>query len=138
MYTRYAPKIYHNEIMMKPKVDIIRFSFGWFTIFLTFSLKEMVLRIVTNKSIFNRDNILLIPVNPYLIHQNISTMEMSIQEHGSRILNVMIQHYPITFWCHFAILLMVLSVDKYGKLTVEAVLTCCLWFNRKARNRSST
>ena len=22
-----------------------------------------------------------------------------------------------------------LNIDKYGKLTVEAVLTCCLWFN---------
>ena len=31
-----------------------------------------------------------------------------------------------------------LNIDKYGKLTVEAVLTCCLWFNRNARNRSST
>ena len=30
-----------------------------------------------------------------------------------------------------------LSVDKYGKLCVEAVLSCCLWYNRKARNRSS-
>ena len=31
-----------------------------------------------------------------------------------------------------------LKIDKYGKLSVEAVLTCCLWFNQKARNRSST
>ena len=31
-----------------------------------------------------------------------------------------------------------LSVDKYGKLTVEAVLTFCLRFNRKARNRLSS
>ncbi len=31
-----------------------------------------------------------------------------------------------------------LKVDKYGKLTVEAVMSCCLWFNRNARNRSST
>ena len=37
-------------------------------------------------------------------------------------------------FCHF---IDGLSVDKYGKLSVEAVLTCCLWFNRKARNRSS-
>ena len=29
-------------------------------------------------------------------------------------------------------------MDKYGNINVEAVLTCCLWFNRKARNRSST
>ena len=38
-------------------------------------------------------------------------------------------------FCHF---IDGLNVDKYGKLTVEAVMTCCLWFNRKARNRSST
>ena len=31
-----------------------------------------------------------------------------------------------------------LNVDKYSKLIVEAVLTYCLWFNRKACNRSST
>ena len=36
-------------------------------------------------------------------------------------------------FCHF---IDGLSIDKYGKLTVEAVLTCCLWFNRKTRNRS--
>ena len=38
-------------------------------------------------------------------------------------------------FCHF---INGLSVDKYGKLTVEAVMSCCLWFNRKARNRSFT
>ena len=38
-------------------------------------------------------------------------------------------------FCHF---IDGLSVDKYGKLSVEAVMSCCLWFNRKARNRSST
>ena len=31
-----------------------------------------------------------------------------------------------------------LSVDKYGKLTANIVLICCLWFNRRAHNRSST
>ena len=38
-------------------------------------------------------------------------------------------------FCHF---IDGFNIDKYRKLTVEAVLTCCLWFNRKARNRSST
>ena len=38
-------------------------------------------------------------------------------------------------FCHF---IDGLNVDKYSKLTVEAVTTCCLWFNQKARNRSST
>ena len=38
-------------------------------------------------------------------------------------------------FCHF---IDGLTVDKYGKLSVEAVLSCCLWFNHKARNRSFT
>jgi hypothetical protein len=29
-----------------------------------------------------------------------------------------------------------LNCDKFGKLTVEAVLTTCLWFKQKVRNRS--
>ena len=28
-----------------------------------------------------------------------------------------------------------LKVDKFGKLSIEAVLACCLWYNRKERNR---
>ena len=30
-----------------------------------------------------------------------------------------------------------LSVDKYGKSTVDAVFECFLWLNRKACNRAS-
>ena len=38
-------------------------------------------------------------------------------------------------FCHF---IDGLNIKKYNKLTVEALLTYCLWFNIKARNRSST
>ena len=38
-------------------------------------------------------------------------------------------------FCHF---IDGISVDKYGKLTVEVALTCCIWYNKKARNRAST
>ena len=31
-----------------------------------------------------------------------------------------------------------LSFDEYGKLIIDAVLTCYIQFNRKARNQSST
>ena len=43
-------------------------------------------------------------------------------------------HILIPF-CHF---IDGLSVNKYGKLSVGAVVACCLWFNRKERNRSSS
>ena len=29
------------------------------------------------------------------------------------------------------------SVDKYVKLLVDTVLTCCLWLNRKDHNRAT-
>ena len=38
-------------------------------------------------------------------------------------------------FCHF---IDGLALDKYGNIIVEAVLTYCLWFNRKTRNRFST
>ena len=31
-----------------------------------------------------------------------------------------------------------LSMDKYGNINVEAIITYYLWFSRKTRNRSST
>ena len=37
-------------------------------------------------------------------------------------------------FCHF---IDGLLVEKCGELIVEAVLTLCLWFNRKTKNRAS-
>ena len=31
-----------------------------------------------------------------------------------------------------------LKIDKYGRISLEAVLCCCGWFNRNARNRESS
>ena len=57
-------KLYHNEILMKPRVHNIRLSSGRTTNVVTFSVKEMILRMVMNKSLFCPSNILLDPDNP--------------------------------------------------------------------------
>ena len=44
-------------------------------------------------------------------------------------------NHIIIVLCHFIDRLV---VDKYGKLTADAILTCCPWLNRKVRNRAST
>ena len=57
-------KIYGKEILMKPKVDYTVLSSGRSTNVVTFSMKEMILRMVMNKSLFSPQNLLLDPDNP--------------------------------------------------------------------------
>ena len=123
---------------MKPIINTVHLSSGRNTNVVTFSFKEMILRMVSNRSLFNYKNLLLSPENPcadppdseYYSDVNTGTWfkEAKLKECTKP------NHILMPF-CHF---IDGLNVDKYGKLTVEAVMSCCLWFNRKARNRSST
>ena len=132
-------KLYSNSAsIMKPKIHQTMLSSGRTTNVVTFSITEMILRMVTNKSIFHPDNLLLDPTNPcgdviddgYYGDVNTGTWYTDAKRRECSLPN----HILMPF-CHF---IDGLTVDKYGKLSVEAVLSCCLWFNRKARNRSST
>ena len=56
--------LYKNCTTMKPIINTIKLSSGRNTNVVTFSLKEMILRMVTNKSLFTPKNLLLSPENP--------------------------------------------------------------------------
>ena len=58
-------KLYHEEILMKPKVNKIILSSGRSTNGVDFSLKEMILRMVTNKSLFTSKILLLNPKDSF-------------------------------------------------------------------------
>ncbi len=124
--------------IMKPKVCKTVLSSGRTSNFLSFSMREMILKMVTNKTLFHPGNLLLDPKNPCgdiaddgcYGDVNTGTWYQTAKKHECTLPN----HILMPF-CHF---IDGLSVDKYGKLSVEAVLTCCLWYNRKARNRSSS
>ena len=131
-------KLYQDQIFMKPIVNPISLSSGRTTNVVTFSFKEMILDIITNQSLFCPDNLLLDPQNPcapqpesdYYGEVNTGTWwKQAIQNECKE------PNHILMPFCHF---IDGLQIDKYGKLSVEAVLTCCLWFNRRARNRSST
>ena len=57
--------MYHEEILMKSKVNKIINSLGRSTNVVTFSIKEMLLRMVTNTSLFTQKNLLLNPQDPF-------------------------------------------------------------------------
>ena len=57
-------RLYQDTIFMKPKVNPTTLSSGRSTNIITFSFKEMILNIVTNRSLFCSDNLLLDPDNP--------------------------------------------------------------------------
>ena len=56
-------KLYNNKIMMRPKITLIHLSSGRNTNVATFGFKEMILNIVSNKSLFHLINLLLDPMN---------------------------------------------------------------------------
>ena len=131
-------KLYGKQVLMKPSVDNILLSSGRNTNVVTFSFKEMVLRMVLNKSLFSPPNLLLNPDDPF--SSPIESDYVGEVNSGTWMTNAIekectLPTHILMPFCHF---IDGLNIDKYGKLTVEAVLTCCLWFNRKARNRSST
>ena len=123
---------------MKPRVNNNILSSGHSATILSFSMKEGVIHVVTNKSLFESQNILVDPKNsvfdpPYYQHYgevNSGTWFKAAKE------KEFTQPNPrcIPFY-HF---IDGLAVDKYGKLTAEAVLIYCLWFNKKFHTRAST
>ena len=58
-------KLYGGQIIMKPVVNNISLGRGKTTNVVTFSFKEMILRMVLNKSLFTPSNLLLDHVNPW-------------------------------------------------------------------------
>ena len=58
-------KLYGSSIsMMKPKLKPTVLSSGRTSNVVVFSIKEMILKMITNKSLFHPDNLLLDPTNP--------------------------------------------------------------------------
>ena len=101
-------------------------------------MKEMILRMITNKLLFHLDNLLLNPTNPCGdipddgLYGDVNSGTWFAQ---AKLRECLLPNHILMPFCHF---IDGLSVDKYGKLFIEAVLSCCLWYNRKARNRSSS
>ena len=59
-------KLYRENIsFMKPKISPVTLSSGRKTNVVTFSFREIILRMVTNKNIFHPENLLLDPKNPF-------------------------------------------------------------------------
>ena len=55
-------RLYHKRsALMKPKLSLTTLSSGRTTNVVTFSFKEMILKMITNKSLFHPDNLLLDP-----------------------------------------------------------------------------
>ena len=121
-----------NDTFMNLIVEQIQLSSGRSTNIIDFSKKDMILHIFIHPQ-----NLLLDPNDPlsdspesgYYGEVNTSTWlkEAKCNEYTQP------NHILMPF-CH---LIDGFRVDKYRKLTIETVLTLCMWFNRKERNQAS-
>ena len=64
LITDLKERLYGSDIHMNPRVQNLDLSSGRRTNIVTFSIKDMILRMVSNKSLFNPSNLLLDPDNP--------------------------------------------------------------------------
>lgn len=93
---------------------------------------------VLNRSLITPPHLLLDPDNPctdpvnsnYVGEVNTSTWMKDVKARKCSLPN-----HIIMPCCHF---IHGLKLNNYGMLTVEAVLTSCLWFIKKLRNKAST
>lgn len=127
-------KLYATEILMKPVMNNILLSSSRHTNVVFISSKEMVLHMVLNKSLFSLQNLRVNLKDPYsYLFESIYVGEVNIgtwMKYAQAKECTLLTHILMLF-CH---LINDLNINKYEKLTVEAVLIWCIWFNRKARN----
>jgi hypothetical protein len=131
-------KMYENPRFMKPVVQPIALSSGRISSVVTFSLQQAIIRMVSNKSLFCPENLLLNPDNPF--QKQVESEFYGDVNSGTWFKEACnnecsLPNHILMPFCYF---IDGLKADKFGKLTIEAVLACCLWFNHKARNRAST
>lgn len=97
----------------------------------------MILRMVMNKNLFCRTNLLFDRNNPCPpSNASVYIGEVNSGRWIKRNYNSIVQFTKPR--SHTFLSIDSLNIDKYGKLIVEVVLAWRLWFNGKARNRGST
>ena len=137
LITEMNKRLNYENLYCHPRVTPVQLSSGRTTSVVTFSARDLILKIVNNKSLFNKDNILLDINDPFKVPDVGDTIgevnsgswhRMAIEHECKKEKDLLM---PWTFFIDG------LKVDKFGKLTVEAVIGSCLWFKKNVRNRSS-
>lgn len=137
LITSLNKKLNFNELFCHPRVASIALTSGRSTSVVTFSAKDLIMKVLSNKSLLKKENILLDVENPTALPLESGFLGEvnSGSWHKMAVDNICTSENDLLMpWCFF---IDGLKVDKFGKLTVEAVLASCLWFNRETRNRSS-
>lgn len=132
-----SKRLYSNPMFFQPHITQVTLSSSRSTTIVTFSLRDHILKIVTNRNNMNPELLNLDPEAPckkpveseFLDELNSGSWHSDTFDLMCKLDNHLLM--PFIFFIDG------LKVDKYGKVSVEAVLSCCSWFKRKARNRAS-
>ena len=92
--------------MMKPKVCKTVLSSGRTSNVVSYSMREMILKMVTNKTLFHPGNLLLDKKNIMLKYLMMDDLVMWIHVHGIKLQRSMNIHFLTIYLCPFATLLM--------------------------------
>lgn len=125
-------KLYGKYIRKKPMVNKPSLSSDRTINGVTFSFMEIIVRMVRNKNLFSPSSLLLDPDNPCCDPPQllfVGEVNTGTWMKGAKFRECSLPNHIIVLLFFF---IDGLTIYKYSKLILEAVLTCCFWFNRKA------
>ena len=131
--------MYSDALLMKPRICVVELNEGRETSVVTFPFRDMAIRMVANTNLFRKENLVFNTKDPFAPPP--PSMHYRDIHDGSWWIEAMrnlCSDDPIKMLMPFIFFIDGLKLDKYGKLTAEAVLACCAWFNKEARNRGGT
>lgn len=133
--------VFQNEAKasaLKHRVTKLTLSDNYKIPMTRFSFKNYIADIITDSSIWHSDNVWFDPENPYRIPEQgdyIGDLNTgSWWENAVNLCNRDVKEVPL----NYIVFIDGLKIDNYGKIECEAVICCCGWLKRHARNRSSS
>ena len=137
VYPKFQGK--HN-FLLQPSVSRLQLPSGKSTTMTVNDFEDNVLELISSSNpLFTPENLLINPENPqeFLKRSDEYFDDVDSGEWMRRAQRNINARGPKHILLPFCLFIDEICIDKYGKLKIEAVLCCCLWFKRQCRKQAS-
>ena len=140
--TVFPRSIKGSNFLLEPTVTKIKLPSGKLTTLTTNDFEDYIMELISpTNPLFCERNLLIDPSNPNLFIMNESDSLYYGDIHTGRWLKRAQEHNRSLGDKHilmpFCLFIDKITIDKYGKLKIEAVLCCCLWFKQECCKKAS-
>ena len=140
--TVFPKSVCGSTYLLEPCVSSVQLPSGKTTTLTTHHFEDYILEMISPENpLFCEDNLLINPENPKEFIVSESDAEYFGDVHTGQWMKRAQAHVNALGSKHvlmpFCLFIDEITIDKYGKLKIEACLCCCLWFKRECRKKAS-